>query len=158
VGSRRNALPCSDRQYDDPVNTKGVQGSARTNDVCKCIICADLVEMGVLTVYLFFGPIDTLKYTAGHGECVCRDSPGCSVKAFHDLSKSPGSKGSTGPDFHCLYTGAFNCCNAGPGGHRPHRPHNKTPVCPRVKECPCDHVARSAVERIKNQDSHLQYL
>jgi hypothetical protein len=39
-----------------------------------------------------------------------------------------------------------------------HRPHDTIFIRSTIQQCTDDHIARGAVERIKNKDSHLQYL
>jgi hypothetical protein len=116
------------------------------------------MEMDVGPVHRFLGRIDPLKNPAGHCESRCRHIGCRTIEPGHHFGKSPVGRLGVGIDLKRPYAGPGHFRDSRFGDNRFHRTDYECPVGTAVQQGSRDHIARSAMKRIKNQDTHLQYL
>jgi hypothetical protein len=109
-------------------------------------------------MYVLFRNIDPKKDPPCHRECVGRDMRGGGVKPLHDLVNGPVDCGSMCPDFYCGNPAPRDTADRRFGNNGSHRRFDQLRIGSAIDESANNHVTGCAVEWVKDEDSHLQYL
>jgi hypothetical protein len=152
------ARPERKRQHRDTVNLERGKGGAGADHVSDRIVGPDFVEVDMGPVDFCFCRVDPRKNPASRRKHFGGHNRACIIEPLEYLVKRPVYRGGVGIHFRGPDPGPGHGFNRWFRDNGPHRGSDTFLIGPAVEQGSCDHVTASAVERVKNKDSHLQYL
>jgi hypothetical protein len=109
-------------------------------------------------MHLLFRCSDPQKDLPSHRESPGRHMRGGNIKSLHDIVNGPVDGGSMRLDFYCTNPAPRNAADRRFGNNGSHRRFDLFCIGSAIKKSANNHVSSCAVERVKDEDSHLQYL
>jgi hypothetical protein len=82
----------------------------------------------------------------------------CNIKSLHDIVNGPVDRGSMRLNFYCTNPAPRNAADRRFSNDGSHRRFDQLRIGSAIEKSANNHVSRCAVERVKDEDSHLQYL